>query len=799
MKKLLTALLLTIFLMSGIWSVVNATTRYVSKTGSDGYTGASWAQAWQTINKVNTSTVGGDTVVFATGIWREELVPKAGSSGDRTCYIDSMFYAVGTDTLHYPTRRVAWIFGADSLSGWSLVSGNIYSCSYTAGADYSFPSLFQGNNVMWGKSSSSLTAAGQFYYNSSAHTITAWAYGGGNPNQYDIEATDRGGIAHAVGGNYVAVIGLGFKYGDGRIVASGSSSARNEVSDFTMSHCYLANSAGWFGINPSLIYTGKIEPDTYHNDRWRIVACSLGSVYAWTGTGDNPTWPQTELPSEGNCVTWYSNWYGKIDSNVTFGHQSEAGFYLKCNLSVSYTQQANNYDTICYNFLKLDSIPKAGLDYDIAMTLYGIRIFGDSRHTRVFGNAVQYANNGVLIDYSTYQSPAAIPGDNIVSNNTFYECAHALREGDQEGTTGKTNTGNVFKYNVIYNSALTTNSPLAVNQIQIASNAEFTQIDSNKYFDAASTSASIYNSQSWATWTATWDNHSSTNNVNPGFTDGTHGNFARPSASGEMNSTYGGRTWTKYGAVQDVIPLDTNIVIGDASTTEGGNLTFTVTLSLDLAAATTYTINTVGGSATSGVDYTPISGATGTIPAHSLTTTITVPTEIDTLVEGTEIMYVMLSAMKVGGVTAGRIADANGGGTILDDPYTSAGISIQSAASGNEGTATAGSVVFTVTLNHALGNPLTFRVSTASGTATQGTDFTGITNILYTIPAGSTTTTVTVATIPDATVESDETFTCTIQAGSLNYGYLGNAIGTGTILNDDFQPSAGLYVKVRNL
>ena len=647
-------------LLLSLGAVVNATTRYVAKTG-DGTTGATWAHAWTTIAQVNSGTAGGDTVVFATGIWREELVPKAGTSGHRTCYIDSMFYAVGTDTLHYPTRRVAWIFGADSLSGWSLVSGNIYSCSYTAGADYSFPSLFQGNNVMWGKSSSNLTAAGQFYYNSSAHTITAWAYGGGNPSQYDIEATDRGGIAHAVGGNYVAVIGLGFKYGDGRIVASGSSSARNEVSDFTMSHCYLANSAGWFGINPSLIYTGKIEPDTYHNDRWRIVACSLGSVYAWTGTGDNPTWPQTELPSEGNCVTWYSNWYGKIDSNVTFGHQSEAGFYLKCNLSVSYTQQANNYDTICYNFLKLDSIPKAGLDYDIAMTLYGIRIFGDSRHTRVFGNVVQYANNGVLIDYSTYQNPAAVPGDNIISNNTFYECAHALREGDQEGTSGKTNTGNIFKYNVVYNSALTTNSPLAVNQIQIASNAEFTQIDSNKYFDAASTSANIYNSQSWATWTATWDNHGSTNNVNPGFVDGTHGNFARDTSVHEMNQTYGGRTWTKYGAIQGIVPIDTSVSFLDVAGNEGATFIFVPTLTVPLAANDSFTVTTINGTALSGTNYTPITGVKYAIPAGATTVTISVPTVHDPTYTGNKTFTVRLSGLKYG-----HFSDSIAVGTIID-------------------------------------------------------------------------------------------------------------------------------------
>jgi hypothetical protein len=43
--------------------------------------------------------------------------------------------------------------------------------------------------------------------------------------------------------------------------------------------------------------------------------------------------------------------------------------------------------------------------------------------------------------------------------------------------------------------------------------------------------------------------------TDPAFNDAGNGDFSRPSASAEMNRTYGGRDWTLYGAEQ---PSDTS-------------------------------------------------------------------------------------------------------------------------------------------------------------------------------------------------------------------------------------------------
>lgn len=284
--------------------------------------------------------------------------------------------------------------------------------------------------------------------------------------------------------------------------------------------------------------------------------------------------------------------------------------------------------------------------------------------------------------------------------------------------------------------------------------------------------------------------------LNPatGTTGTDYGTIAK--ASQTFTPPSGGPDWT----LKITAATDTTIAIVDATpVTEGGNLVFTVNLSIPLAANATFTINTAGGTATSGTDFTAISNQTGTIIAGQLSTTVSVPTSIDALVEGTEGMTVTLSALKVANIAAGSITRATGNGSILDDPFTSASISIAATASGNEGTASNGAVTFLVTLNHTLTSNLTFRITTAGITATQGTDYTGQTSQLYTITAGQTTVAVPIVTIGDATVEADETFTVTIVAGSTNFGAIGNASGTGTIVNDDInQQPGGVNVKVRN-
>ena len=74
--------------------------------------------------------------------------------------------------------------------------------------------------------------------------------------------------------------------------------------------------------------------------------------------------------------------------------------------------------------------------------------------------------------------------------------------------------------------------------------------------------------------------------------------------------------------------------------TEGAALIYTVTQSA--ASSTATTINySFGGTATAGIDFTNTTTSV-TIPAGATTATITVPTIIDNLVEGSETVIVTL-------------------------------------------------------------------------------------------------------------------------------------------------------------
>ncbi len=137
-------------------------------------------------------------------------------------------------------------------------------------------------------------------------------------------------------------------------------------------------------------------------------------------------------------------------------------------------------------------------------------------------------------------------------------------------------------------------------------------------------------------------------------------------------------------------------------------------------------------------------------------------------------------------------ADATGAddGLSIDDvSITAQGAGNALAASVNdvsivEGNSGSTNAVFTVTLSGPSigGQSVTF--TTSDGTATAGSDYTAITQVL-TFNAGETSQTVNVPIAGDSANEPDETFNVTLSAPT-NGLVLGDGAGVGTILNDDF-------------
>jgi aryl-phospho-beta-D-glucosidase BglC (GH1 family) len=118
----------------------------------------------------------------------------------------------------------------------------------------------------------------------------------------------------------------------------------------------------------------------------------------------------------------------------------------------------------------------------------------------------------------------------------------------------------------------------------------------------------------------------------------------------------------------------------------------------------------------------------------------------------------------------------------------SVSINSQSITEGNSGTKVA---IFTVSLSQPSAKTVTVAFTTSNGTATAGSDYQAASGTLSFAP-GITTQTISVVIIGDTVVENNETFSV-ILSNPVN-ATLGAATGTGTILDDDGPPAAGIAV-----
>jgi hypothetical protein len=247
--------------------------------------------------------------------------------------------------------------------------------------------------------------------------------------------------------------------------------------------------------------------------------------------------------------------------------------------------------------------------------------------------------------------------------------------------------------------------------------------------------------------------------------------------------------------LNDDVPVITLAVAPTTGVSEDGTSNLIYTFSRAGATTTALTVNyTVAGSATLGIDYTGIVATpavkTVTFAANSSTATVTVDPTADTTIEENETVELTLATGT--GYSIGTTAAVVG--TILNDdddlPLITLAVS-PTAGVAEDGTS---NLVYTFSRTGATSTALTVNY-TVGGTATLGTDYTGIaaTPAVKTVifAANSSTATVTVDPTADATIEANETVALTLATGT------GYSIGTssavvGTILNDDVS-STGTY------
>jgi len=216
----------------------------------------------------------------------------------------------------------------------------------------------------------------------------------------------------------------------------------------------------------------------------------------------------------------------------------------------------------------------------------------------VYGCIFVDGDHSIFFQADGQQSGGAVPNDSsFVGNNTFYNTGDFAYVG--EFLAARCGIGHQIKYNVIhdfrpgagFNGYLgvfaATNYPTDNACVNV-----FGVIDSNVYYDPSDAirfqKAAYGSNMTLAQWQATpsFDVHSVVSTgallVNPAG-----GNYAPTAAVPAMNVSYGGRTWTRWGAVQDGTPPPLDVtspsqvqnlaVTGTGMPVVGENLAMSVT------------------------------------------------------------------------------------------------------------------------------------------------------------------------------------------------------------------------------
>ncbi len=227
------------------------------------------------------------------------------------------------------------------------------------------------------------------------------------------------------------------------------------------------------------------------------------------------------------------------------------------------------------------------------------------------------------------------------------------------------------------------------------------------------------------------------------------------------------------------------ITIADARAEEGESVVFVVRLSASVSEQVNLNWSTSDGTAVAPADYTAVSGDTvsfGPNSAPGATTTVTVMTVEDAVVEPVESFRVKLSGTLLSGV---RIADGVGIGSITNDDSARITVSDARASEGRE-------VEFIVRLSASVSQDVTLTWTTVDVTAEGIVDYDAVATGTVTFVANSgpgATKTITVETFGDGVIEPSERFVVMISATTLLSGVrIADAEATGTIVNDDTAP-----------
>ena len=375
------------------------------------------------------------------------------------------------------------------------------------------------------------------------------------------------------------------------------------------------------------------------------------------------------------------------------------------------------------------TIPKFGSTAQISMAIYDDSIFeGNENFTVILtsvsrGNSISDASaTGIIID------DEGAPVINIVN------AAQA-----PEGTTGS-----IADISLSHAASVDINVDYTFADGTASNGVDFTGVDGTATVTAGLTTVGI---------PATI--------ITDGIDEATFETFTITASNPSLGSLGSPTTETV-----NIVDVDGGLSIDDVTVSEtAGNANVTVTLQGPTVATVTVDYSTADSTATAGADYTAVSSTTLTFAATGntvtpTTKTFTIPITDDSTFEGNENFTVSLSNV----TGAAVLTDANATITITDNESTPTVDFNAATSSGSEGTASA---TVQLDLSTASSSAVTVSYTATGGTASgSGTDYT-LGSGTFTIPAGSTSSTLSFATIVDDSIaESGETIEITLSSPS---------------------------------
>lgn len=410
--------LLSIFLIVLSPMASLAATYYVDKDSiggacSNSNAGTLITAPWCTLIKAGTTATLGDTVYIRAGIYQETITPNSGTLGN-------------TITFDRYQGEVVILDGAETITGWTHYSGNVYSTSivytpsprFTAGmynCSYGGGLVLQDGaklNYCMAQNVAGVNAPGTYYINDSGSPpYTLYVYlrdiggKGYNPSAYEMKVQKVWlGVSLGGGQDYLTLNGVTIRNYQGALNPLGSS-------NITVRNCKLHTHV----ITGVYFFNGSSNSLVEQNEIWD---CGHGGI---------------ELENSDN-ITIRRNLFKRVNLGDGYGG-NEA--------HISYNQTGNSSNsTIIENNIFWEN------GSDFASTPIAVRLEGDNiyvQHNTFYGDAgsmiflfydganMTFKNN-IIYEAGTTRLINILPlavadGGHVFSNNIFYSTSPSGKFG----------------------------------------------------------------------------------------------------------------------------------------------------------------------------------------------------------------------------------------------------------------------------------------------------------------------------------------------------------------------------------